>query len=101
MLGAEDLSPRAKASALEDGKSISTWPQLATSVFLGGAAAADICRRILLDQTEISGRFFIDVEEVVPNRPLPEYSEERPQSIQSMEAKQLAQTIFCSKEDGF
>lgn len=70
ILGADDLSPRAKASAMEVNQSIQTWPQLASSVILGGAAAADITRRILLDQINQSGRFFMDVETLIPSKKL-------------------------------
>jgi hypothetical protein len=100
MLGAEDLSPRAKASALEVGKSISTWPQLATSVFLGGAAAADISRRILLDQTDVSGRFFMDVEDIVPNRPLPSFQDHRPDSITQSMALQSVKQLHLPNSNG-
>lgn len=100
MLGAEDLSPRAKASALEVGKSISTWPQLATSVFLGGAAAADISRRILLNQTVVSGRFFIDVEDIIPNRPLPSFQDHRPDHITQSMALQSIKQLSLSNAQG-
>lgn len=63
--GVETLSPRMKASALEVGESIVTWPQLASAVALGGGITADICRRILLDQFHQSGRYFVDIEELI------------------------------------
>ncbi len=65
ILGASQLSARAKASALEVEQSISTWPQLATSVILGGAVGADVSRRILLDQFHESGRYYVDLEEII------------------------------------
>lgn len=67
--GVETLSTRMKASALEVGQSISTWPQLASAVALGGGVTADICRRILLDQFHQSGRYFVDVEEIIGDPP--------------------------------
>jgi len=67
MLGVDNISLRAKASMLEVEQSINTWPQLASSVALGGAAGADVCRRILLDQFRDSGRYYIDFEEIVPD----------------------------------
>lgn len=65
MLGAENMSPRMKASALEIGHSQHTWPQLATSVNLGGAITADVARRILLDGFHSSGRWYVDTEQLI------------------------------------
>jgi len=56
-----------KASMIEMGQTIGTWPQLATSVVLGGALAGDVCRRIFLDQFRASGRWFVDLDELVSN----------------------------------
>lgn len=71
--GVETLSPRMKASVIELGQTISTWPQLATSVVLGGALAGDAVRRILLGQFSASGRWHVDLEEQVadPKPPPP------------------------------
>lgn len=63
----EKLSERAKLSLSEIGKTITTWPQLASSVVLGGGVTAEICRRILLGENIRSGRFYIDLEELIPN----------------------------------
>lgn len=63
--GVETLSPRMKASVIELGQTISTWPQLATSVVLGGALAGDAVRRICLRDFKASGRWFVDLEEQV------------------------------------
>src|SRR5690606_5574483 len=60
MLGAENISSRGKASMVEVQQTINTWPQLASSVTLGGAVATDVCRRILLNQYKSSGRYYID-----------------------------------------
>lgn len=65
MVGADTLSPRMKASMMEMGQTIGTWPQLASSVVLGGAITTDVCRRILLDQFHESGRYYVDVERLV------------------------------------
>lgn len=64
--GLETLSPRMKASMLEIETSLTTWPQLASAVQLGGALTADTCRRIFLDQFRESGRYHIDLEELIP-----------------------------------
>ena len=65
IVGIETMSSRLKASAVEVGQSISTWPQLASAVTLGGGITADICRRVLLDHLHVSGRYFIDIEELI------------------------------------
>ncbi len=67
--GIETLSPRMKASAVEIMTSISTWPQLASAVTYGGGITADISRRILLKNLKVSGRFFIDIDELVCDEP--------------------------------
>ena len=69
MIGAETMSDRLKASMLEVRKSINTWPQLASSVTLGGAATTDVCRRILLDQFHDSGRYYVDLDEIIGDKP--------------------------------
>lgn len=66
--GAETISCRAKASMIEVGQTITTWPQLASAVAFGGGLTADVCRRILLDQFHESGRYFVDVEELVRDK---------------------------------
>ncbi|UEG55071.1 Rv1355c family protein [Mucilaginibacter daejeonensis] len=65
MVGAETISTRLKASMMEVQQSINTWPQLASSVVLGGALTTDVCRRILLDQFRSSGRYYVDLDELV------------------------------------
>jgi hypothetical protein len=67
IIGADTISTRLRASLLEVEQSISTWPQLASAVTMGGGAAADVARRILLGQSVVSGRFFLDIEDVIPN----------------------------------
>lgn len=62
--GIETLSPRMKASAVEIMNTISTWPQLASAVTYGGGITAEISRKILLGASNISGRFFIDVDDL-------------------------------------
>lgn len=62
LLQFEKLSERVKYSFSEIGKSITTWPQLASSVIMGGAACCHYCRMILLKQPVESGRFYIDLE---------------------------------------
>jgi len=68
MLGIENVSLRIKASMIEVEQTINTWPQLASSVALGGAVGADVCRRILLNQFHDSGRYYIDLDEIVSDK---------------------------------
>lgn len=75
MIGGENISARMKASMMEVEESINTWPQLATSVILGGAVSADVSRRILLNQFHDSGRYYIDLEELVANKKPYKYPE--------------------------
>jgi hypothetical protein len=107
MIGAEKISPRLKASMMEVEESINTWPQLATSVILGGAVGADVCRRILLDQYHDSGRYYIDLEELVgnkkqiklpeiPQKPSPLNIEELKQKVKQLDAEENAESV--SKE---
>ena len=56
-------SQRAQFSLTEIGKTITTWPQLATDVAMGGAFAAKIVRQILLGDAIPSGRFRMDILE--------------------------------------
>ncbi len=65
ILGAEDVSARAAASALELGSTVSGWPQLASEVTLGGATVATAVRRFGLGHDLPSGRVRIDLDEIV------------------------------------
>lgn len=68
MVGLDTMSDRLKASMLEVEQSITTWPQLASDVILGGAVSANVCRRIALNQFQSSGRFFVDMNEIVSEK---------------------------------
>ncbi|HEX7755617.1 MAG TPA: Rv1355c family protein [Niabella sp.] len=65
MVNLSAVSSRMKFSISEMGKTISTWPQLASSVMLGGAMVTDTCRRILLSELKSSGRYFVDFSELI------------------------------------
>jgi len=65
MLGVNDISLRGKVSMIEVQQTINTWPQLASSVVLGGGVGADVSRRILLKQLHDSGRYYIDLENLI------------------------------------
>ena len=65
VLGIETASPLLKASMLEIEQTITTWPQLASSTTMGGGVCADTVRRIFLNQYTGSGRFHIDLEDLI------------------------------------
>ncbi|MGK6349742.1 Rv1355c family protein [Parapedobacter sp. DT-150] len=79
IVGVETMSTRLKASAIEIGQTISTWPQLASAVTMGGGITADVCRRVLLNQFHQSGRYFIDLDELIgdPKSPNPSFVYEK------------------------
>ncbi|RBL94008.1 ThiF family adenylyltransferase [Chitinophaga flava] len=56
------MSTKMQESLKEIGKSITTWPQLASAVMLGGAAIAHVCREIALNGDISSGRYYVDLE---------------------------------------
>jgi molybdopterin/thiamine biosynthesis adenylyltransferase len=65
VLGIETTTPRLRASMLEMQQTISTWPQLASAVTMGGGITADVSRRILLNHFRGSGRYYVDVDELI------------------------------------
>jgi hypothetical protein len=65
IVGADTMSPRLAASMVDVETSLKTWPQLASAVALGGAINTDATRRILLGQFHSSGRYFVDLEQIV------------------------------------
>ncbi len=81
MVGAETISTRLKASMMEVEQSINTWPQLASSVVLGGALTTDVCRRILLDQYHESGRYYVDLDELVGDKNIENTKVKAPLSV--------------------
>jgi hypothetical protein len=65
IVGAESISQRLKVSIGALQKTIGSLPQLASSVVLGGAVTTDVCRRILLDELKVSGRFYVDLDQII------------------------------------
>ena len=64
ILDPASLTARAAASMVEVKESVSTWPQLASDVALGGAMVANAVRRIALGELTASGRFHADLDEL-------------------------------------
>lgn len=65
MLGLDTSSNRLKASMLEIEETITTWPQLASGVVFGGGICTDVCRRLLLGEIKNSGRYFVDIQDLI------------------------------------
>jgi tRNA A37 threonylcarbamoyladenosine dehydratase/nitroreductase len=65
ILGERTVSPRLAASLVEVKSTLKTWPQLASAVSLGAAVVTDTARRIALGQLTSSGRFYVDLDELV------------------------------------
>ncbi|MFC0435341.1 ThiF family adenylyltransferase [Kutzneria buriramensis] len=62
MVDADRISPELAASFEQIGHTLSSWPQLASGVALGGALTGEAARRILLGLPCGSGRFYTDLE---------------------------------------
>lgn len=91
IVGLETMSPRLKASSVEIGQSIATWPQLASAVTLGGGITADVCRRILLDQLHVSGRFFVDLEKLICDPVKPQAEEQQVKTTDTLTREKMQQ----------
>lgn len=66
ILDIHSVSDDFKASGLEVGKTLTTWPQLASDVALGGALCCNVTRRILLGDNLISDRYYADLNQIIP-----------------------------------
>ncbi|WP_316815395.1 Rv1355c family protein [Pedobacter nyackensis] len=87
--GVETLSPRMKASAIEMMTTISTWPQLASAVTYGGGITADLSRKILLGNLKVSGRFFIDIDELIADESATKEAVQEPR-IKQLSAEEIS-----------
>jgi hypothetical protein len=76
--GIDQISDRMAASALELGTSITSWPQLATEVQIGGALAARKCRNIILNsETANGGRYYHEGNEELYTIPYVQFEKNR------------------------
>lgn len=96
--GVETLSPRMKGSAVEIMGSISTWPQLASAVTFGGGVTADLSRRILLNHLHVSGRFFLDLEELIGDTPKTDSPKPLAETIPAMSAAERSDYLLSFKD---
>ena len=95
--GLETLSPRMKASAVELMATISTWPQLASAVTFGGGVSADLSRKILLNNLKISGRFFLDLDELIADPKATEQQNENRSEKQALSLSEIE--AFLTQND--
>jgi tRNA A37 threonylcarbamoyladenosine dehydratase len=89
VLGIETSSLRLRASMLEIEQTINTWPQLASAVTMGGGIATDVSRRLLLNQFTDSGRYHLDIEELIGNKKI--------NQIESIESPILKESLTQSE----
>ncbi|MER7764272.1 ThiF family adenylyltransferase [Streptomyces sp. NPDC097619] len=61
----DGLSPAMTDALGRIGTSLSSWPQLASGVMLGGALVTDAARRILLGGHLPSGRYYVDLDRLL------------------------------------
>lgn len=97
--GVETLSPRMKASAIEIMGTISTWPQLASAVTFGGGLTTDVARKILLNQLSVSGRFFVDLDELITNEKTEEKIENSPKVIDLIQTETIEKYIAAQSKN--
>ncbi|MET9493409.1 ThiF family adenylyltransferase [Streptomyces sp. NPDC006552] len=69
---ADRLSPAMTDALGRVGSTLSSWPQLASGVQLGGALVTDTARRVLLGHPVRSGRYYIDLEALIGADPVRE-----------------------------
>lgn len=80
IVDASQTSARGAASLAEMGRTLSTWPQLASDVTLGGASVAAATRRLGLGEPLPSGRVRIDLDTLVGTlAPPPVHREDWPE----------------------
>jgi RimJ/RimL family protein N-acetyltransferase len=66
MVDADSLSPAMTDALTKVGTTLSSWPQLASGVMLGGALVTDTARRILSGEPVPSGRYYVDLSQLIP-----------------------------------
>jgi hypothetical protein len=97
---AQKASISGQASLIEVGQTLTSWPQLASSVVLGAGATVNIARRILLNKITDSGRFYCDIDKIIaskePRLPIHPLPPNEADSFPNFQA--LATNPFLKKE---
>ncbi|MGW2831819.1 ThiF family adenylyltransferase [Streptomyces sp. NPDC001286] len=65
IVDADRLSPAMMDAIGRIGRTLSSWPQLASGIMLGAALVTDTARRILLGAPVPSGRYYADLEALI------------------------------------
>lgn len=100
MVGLDTSSLRLKASMLEIDQSINTWPQLASSVTMGGGITADVSRRLLLNYYTDSGRYHVDIEELIGNAKKVITHSDAENTLTAIDFKALSESVKLSVKPG-
>lgn len=98
VLGLSSTSPRLRASMLEMQQTISTWPQLASAVTMGGGITADVSRRMLLNQFTDSGRYYVDIDVLIGNKTEENKNKKEPDTLKVWTGDAMRKTISGLKE---
>jgi len=69
IVGKENITPRMRKSLSEVGKTLVSWPQLATTVFAGGGIGAYVVKQIALGEEIKSKRFKVVVDDDLLDKP--------------------------------
>ena len=69
ILGEQTCSPAMIASLMEIDESLVSFPQLASEATLADAQGADVARRVILGQFTGSGRFYVELGELIQDAP--------------------------------
>lgn len=102
IVGANTVSSRLKASVLEMGFSNRAWPQLASAVALGGSVVTDTARRIMLNESVVSGRYYIDIAEKILKKAETNCLEEETNSADSWdELNKVAEKYLLENNKNF
>ena len=94
ILDGSRVSPELVASLFEVRETIHTWPQLASAVALGGAVVTDVARRLLLGTFAASGRFYVDLGELVTDATAEQPAVETAAPVPDPPAPDLAPPAF-------
>lgn len=100
VLGIDTASVRLKASMLEIEQTINTWPQLASAVTMGGGITADVSRRMLLNQFTDSGRYYVDIEEIIGNKTKTDNKIQHEVATESFDFFEAASKVNIQRLDG-